>query len=153
MANYTFLSITAYGDIPALYQFDKNPPKYEGPKITIEATASTRIIQSEFKSVATTDVLYGLSDQIKGLSQLILVEIEPGFSCLFHRGPDQSELQTLFEIPDFRDDEFFMNLSPKYLEEFHKPTLTIDLIWLLSLSTTGTTYLNLIMNPEKFINK
>jgi hypothetical protein len=153
MANYTNLCITAYGDIPALYQFDKTPPTFEGPEITIEATGSTRIIQSEFKSIATSHVLYGLSDQIKGLSQLILIEIEPAFSCLLHKGQDQSEFQALFEIPDYRDDDFFKNLHPKYLEQFHKPILTLELIQLLSLSTTGNTYLDLILNPETYLNK
>lgn len=153
MANYTNLTITAYGDDAGLYKFDKTPPKFDGPEITIEATGSTRIIHSEFKSQATSEVLHGLSDQIKGLSQLILIEIEPAFSCLLHREQDQPALQTLFEIPDYRDDEFFRNLHPKYLESFHKPILTLELIQLLSLSITGNTYIDLKLNPETYINK
>jgi hypothetical protein len=153
MANYTNLCITAYGDIPALYQFDNSPPKFEGPEITIKATGLTRIIQSEFKSQATSEVINGLINQIKGLSLLIDIDIEPGFACLLHREKDQSKLQALFEIPDYRDDNFFLNLHPEYLDSFDKPILTLELVQLLSLSITGNTYLDLQLNPEIYINK
>lgn len=150
MANNTYLSITAFGTNADLYHFDQNPPKMDDPKITIDSTGITRIIESEFKSQSTLSCLI---EQIKGLSLLITIEIEPAFCSLLHRDGDQTELQTLFEIPDFRDDEFFQNLRPAYLNSFHKPILDLELIQLLSLSPIGNTYLDLQLNPETYLNK
>lgn len=70
-----------------------------------------------------------------------------------HREKDQSKLQTLFEIPDYRDDDFFLSLHPDYLDSFDKPILTLELIQLLSMSITGNTYLDLQLNPEIYINR
>ena len=88
MANYTTLSIIAFGDYRDLAHFDLYPPELENPEIKITSDGTTRHIYSWFKSHATSEVLFGLVKQITNLSLLIEIEIEPGYNVLFYKGKD-----------------------------------------------------------------
>ena len=111
MANYTTLSITAFGEYKDLVQFDAHPPKCEIFEIEISSNLKSRNIYSWFNSKSTSEVIHELIQQIFNLSLLIDIEIEPGYNVLLYRRRGEDKLQTLFEIPDYRDDEFFENLN------------------------------------------
>lgn len=150
MANYTFLTITAYGDKTDIQHFDKFTPSFDGIDIDITQGSNSRKLVSSFKSDDTTPIVQKISEQIKNLSLLIEIEIEPAFSIVLYRDKYQNELQTLIEIPDYRDDEFFSNLHPDYLKNFETPNLSPELIQILSNTTTGKTLLDLIRRPESY---
>jgi hypothetical protein len=152
MANYTFLHITAFGAIEDLIQFDKSPPKFKGPDISIYSNEISRTIYSEFKSQATTDVLYGLIGQMQDLSLLVDIETEPGHIELLYKENYRYNFKQLFEIPDFRDEDFFINLNPEYLVKFDKIDITPKIAKLLKDTTIGKVYLDLINNPKYYIN-
>lgn len=152
MANCTFLNITAFGTQESLSIFDLFPPKFKGPHMEISSNGKSRKIYSEFKSQVTSEVLYGLVGQMQDLSLLIDIEIEPGYAQLLYREKYNCDIKNLFEIPDFRDDEFFTKFNADFLKKFDKITLNPNLKNLISSSPTGKTYLNLLNNPNYYIN-
>lgn len=152
MANYTFLQIIAFGTKEDLIQFDKSPPKFKGPDISIYSSENSRTIETEIKSQVATEVLYGLIGQMQDLSLLIDIDTEPGFAELLYREKYYLQLKTLFEIPDYRDDEFFRNFSPDYLKKFDKIEFTPEIIKLIGQLPTGKSYLNLLNNTKYYIN-
>lgn len=89
---------------------------------------------------------------MQDLSLLVDIEIEPGYRQLLYRETYNQYFKNLFEIPDFRDDEFFIKFNANYFETFDKITLNSDLINLIEGSPTGKTYLNLLNNPNYYIN-
>jgi hypothetical protein len=152
MANYTFLSITAYGIQENINNFDANSPKPDGPKIEIKSDGNNRIITSEFKSCMTSNFTNEITSNIKELSLLIEIEIEPGYSALFHKSAYQTKPIKIFEINDFRDDGYLKYLNQKYLDKFDKIQPHGTLIEILNKSITGKIYLNLLSNPNYYIN-
>lgn len=152
MANYTFLQIIAFGAKEDLIQFDKSPPKFKGPDISIYSSENSRTIETEVKSQVATEVLYGLISQTQDLSLLIDIDTEPGFAELLYREKYDLQFKTLFEIPDYRNDEFFTNFNPDYLEKFDKIEFTPEIIKLIGELPTGKSYLNLLNNPKYYIN-
>lgn len=152
MANYTLLQITAFGAKEDLINFDKCPPKFKGPDIGIYSNENSRTIFTEIKSQVATEVLYGLIGQIQDLSLLIDLDTEPGFAELLYREKHYHEFKYLFEIPDYRDDEFFTNFNPDYFKKFDKIELTPEIVKLIEELPTGRTYLNLLNNPKYYIN-
>lgn len=152
MANYTFLHITAFGANEDLMQFDKSPPKFKGPDISIYSNENSRTIFTEIKSHVTAEVLYGLIGQMQDLSLLIDIETEPGYAELLYRENYYHQFKTLFKILDYRDDEFFTNFNPDYLEKFDKIEFTPEIIKHIGELPTGKSYLNLLNNPKYYIN-
>jgi hypothetical protein len=150
MANYTFLTIIAYGDDIDLKQFDSHPPKIDGITFEFNKNLRSRCLTTSFESRNTHLLTQAALEQIKNLSLLVEIEIEPGFCSLLHKEKDQHELQTLLEIPDYRSDDFFEKLHPDYLNNFDKPKLTPELIRILSNTTTGKTFLDLLLHPESY---
>ena len=152
MANYTFLQIIAFGAKEDLIQFDKSPPKFKGPDISIYSNKNSRTIETEIKSQVATEVLYGLIDQMQDLSLLIDIDTEPGYAELLYREKYNHQFKNLFEIPDYRDDEFFTNFNPSYFEKFDKIELSPNITRHIEALPTGKTYLNLTNNPNHYKN-
>jgi len=152
MANITNLFISAFGRKEDLLQFDQCPPKFKGPEIEISYKENSRNIYSEFKSQVTSEVLYGLIGQMQDLSLLVDIHTEPGYSVLLYREDYRFKFETLFEIVDCRDDEFFNKFDPTYLEKFDKIQLNTSITDLIRDLPTGKIYLNLLNNPDYYIN-
>ena len=152
MANYTFLNITAFGSQEALLNFDSNPPKLGELKLEINANLNSRQILVGFESRWTSEILDQLNIQIKTLSLLVDAEIEAGYAGLLFRRGNEETFKILFEIPDFRDDEFFTNFNSDYFDNFDKVKLTKRIVDVMDKTTTGKVYLNLLSNPKYYIN-
>lgn len=144
MANYTFLSITAYGIQENINEFDINPPNSNGSKIEIKSDGDNRVIFSEFPSSMTTIFIEEIIHKIKGLSLFIDVEIEPGYVALLHKSAFQTKPIKIFEIDDFRDDDHTPYLDKNYLDKFDRINPSSKLTEILRKSHFGNIYLNLL---------
>jgi hypothetical protein len=151
MSSYTHLTVIAFGDRDLLKKLDQQ--ELEPPKIFCVKNydENTRIISGFYKTNYPEDILETLVNQLNGLSMIIEVDGEPGFSALFYKAKNQDELSNIFAIDDYRDDKFYEDFDPSYLNNFEKIHLDRQLIEYMRETTTGCVYTNLLINPKCYI--
>lgn len=152
MPNITHLEILAFGTADDLSEFDRFPPFITESEIQITHKEGYRKLHLEINSNITDIVLQAMIDQMPRMALLIGFEAEPAYCALLYKEKCRRKMKLLFEISDYRDDEFFNNFTDEYFQNFDQIHLTPEIIEIIQETTVGKTYLNLLINPGCYIN-